>query len=141
MAAGAQATNSATGPTLGHGKVCYLEIPVRTEADAERSAEFYRAVFGWNVRRRGDGALAFDDGVGQVSGAWKPGGAPGEPAINIYIMVDDMAATLSAVTAHGAVVRPVGAHPGEITATIRDPAGTVFGLYQESGPIARPKQR
>lgn len=37
-----------------HGKICYLEIP---SADVERSVAFYRAVFGWNVRRRGDGRV------------------------------------------------------------------------------------
>jgi hypothetical protein len=27
-------------------------------------------VFGWKLRTRGDGAVAFDDGVGQVSGSF-----------------------------------------------------------------------
>jgi len=40
-------------PTLGNGKVCYLEIPA---VDVERSAAFYTAVFRWSTRRRGDGA-------------------------------------------------------------------------------------
>ena len=52
-------------PTLGNGKICYVEIPA---LDVRRSAEFYSKVFGWQIRQRGDGATAFDDGVGQVSG-------------------------------------------------------------------------
>ena len=39
-------------PTLANGKICYIEIPA---TDLDRSAAFYKTVFGWNVRRRGDG--------------------------------------------------------------------------------------
>jgi predicted enzyme related to lactoylglutathione lyase len=60
-------------PTLGSGKICYVEIPV---SDVQRSAEFYEKVFGWRIRQRGDGAIAFDDGVGEVSGTWVTGRAP-----------------------------------------------------------------
>jgi len=51
---------------MPHGKICYLEIPAKT---AEASAEFYRSIFKWKVRPRGDGAIAFDD-TGGVSGTW-----------------------------------------------------------------------
>ena len=54
-------------PTLGNGKICYVEMPAN---DVQRSAEFYEKVFGWKIRTRGDGATAFDDGVGEVSGTW-----------------------------------------------------------------------
>jgi len=54
-------------PTYGNGKICYIEIPA---TDIARSAEFYQRSFGWTIRTRGDGSTAFDDGVGQVSGAW-----------------------------------------------------------------------
>jgi len=49
---------------MSHGKIRYLEIPAKT---AETSAEFYSSIFVWKVRKRGDGALAFDD-TGGVSG-------------------------------------------------------------------------
>jgi uncharacterized protein len=39
---------------MPHGKVCYLEIPAVT---AEASADFYRGIFGWTIRKRGDGEL------------------------------------------------------------------------------------
>lgn len=119
-------------PTLGNGKICYLEIPA---LDIQGSADFYRAVFGWNIRKRGDGALAFDDGVGQVSGTWvlrRP--VQTQVGVLIYIMVDSVEATVRAVEANGgAIVQPVGADAPEITARFRDPAGNVFGLYQEPG--------
>jgi len=117
-------------PTPTNGKICYVEIPA---LDIPRSAEFYAKVFGWGVRRRGDGATAFDDATGAVSGAWVVGRpASPQPGLLIYIMVDSVAATIDAVAAHGgALVQPIGKDAPEITARVRDPAGNVIGLYQE----------
>jgi uncharacterized protein len=117
-------------PTLAHGKICYVEIPA---TDLNRSVAFYRAVFGWSVRQRGDGSLAFDDGVGEVSGTWILGRSPSsQPGLLLYIMVDSVAATLDAVIANGGeVVQPIGADAPEVTARVRDPAGNVIGIYQE----------
>lgn len=119
-------------PSLGNGKICYIEIPA---TDIARSAEFYTQVFGWRTRKRGDGALAFDDGVGEVSGTWVLGRPPSAgPGLLIYIMVEDVAAACRAVAAHGGeIVQPIGADAPEITARFRDPAGNVLGLYQEPG--------
>ena len=57
-----------TQPTLGNGKICYLEIPA---VDVSRSAHFFQEIFGWRTKQRGDGHIAFDDTVGQVSGTWE----------------------------------------------------------------------
>jgi len=117
-------------PTLGNGKICYIEIPA---VDVRRSAEFYEKVFGWRIRQRGDGSIAFDDTVGQVSGTWVLGRPPAtSPGLLIYIMVDSVAAMIDAVIAHGGeMVQPIGADAPEITARFRDPGGNVIGLYQE----------
>ena len=117
-------------PTLGNGKICYLELPA---TDIARSAEFFRRVFGWKTRQRGDGHLAFDDGVGEVSGTWVLGRAPSStPGILVYVMVDSVAATLESVVASGGeVVQPIGADAPELTARFRDPGGNVLGLYQQ----------
>ncbi len=117
-------------PTRANGKICYIELPA---SDVRRSADFYAAVFGWNIRTRGDGHLAFDDAIGEVSGTWVTGRRPsGEPGLLVYVMVDSVAATLEAVIAHGgAVVQPIGGDAPEITARFRDPGGNVIGLYQE----------
>jgi len=119
-------------PTFGNGKICYIEIPA---VDIARSAEFYRRVFGWNIRQRGDGRIAFDDIVEEVSGSWVPGRPPSvEPGLLIYIMVDNVAATLDLIVADGGeIVQPIGADVPEITARFRDPGGNVLGLYQERG--------
>jgi len=113
-----------------NGKICYVEIPA---VDIPRSAEFYAKVFGWGIRRRGDGSTAFDDATGAVSGAWVVGRPPSpQPGLLIYIMVDSVATTIDTVVAHGgALVQPIGKDAPEITARVRDPAGNVIGLYQE----------
>ena len=117
-------------PTMGEGKICYIEIPAQ---DIDASVAFYKKVFGWKIRTRGDGHIAFDDGVGQVSGAWVRGRPPSSaPGYLFYIMVDSVAATLDTIVASGGeAVQPIGADAPEITARFRDPAGNVVGLYQE----------
>jgi uncharacterized protein len=117
-------------PTLSNGKICYIEIPA---IDIPCSADFYAKVFGWQIRTRGDGHLAFDDSVGQVSGTWVVGRPPSpHPGLLIYIMVDSVAATMDAVKTYGGeIVQPIGGDAPEITARLKDPAGNVIGLYQE----------
>jgi len=117
-------------PTLANGKVCYIEIPA---VDIGRSADFYAKVFGWSIRRRGDGSTAFDDTTGEVSGTWVVARPPAsQPGLLVYIMVDSVAATIDAVVAHGGeLVQAIGADAPEITARFRDPAGNVIGLYQQ----------
>lgn len=117
-------------PTLANGKICYIEMPA---TDIARSADFYKRVFGWTIRKRGDGSTAFDDATGEVSGTWVLGRPPAaKPGLLFYIMVDSMAATIDAVVAHGGeVVQPIGADAPEITARFRDPGGNVIGLYQQ----------
>ncbi len=116
-------------PTFANGKICYLEIPA---TDIELSSNFYKQVFGWNIRTRGDGSLAFDDGVGEVSGTWVTGRPPsGNPGLLLYIMVDSVETAAQAVLANGGeIVQPIGADAPEITARFRDPGGNVIGLYQ-----------
>lgn len=118
-------------PTKTNGKICYIEMP----PTVARSANFYKQVFGWNVRTRGDGSTAFDDTTGQVSGAWVLGRtAAATPGLLVYVMVDSVAETLETVVANGGmIVQPIGADSPEITARFRDPAGNVIGLYQEPG--------
>ena len=66
-------------PTFANGKICYIELPA---ADIARAAEFYKKVFGWNIRKRGDGRVAFDDTTGEVSGTWVLGRrASGSPSL------------------------------------------------------------
>ena len=116
-------------PEPANGKICYIEIPA---TDVANSAEFYSRVFGWTIRKRGDGATAFDDTTGNVSGAWVTGRPPQSPGLVVYIMVVDAEAVVKKITeAGGEIVQPIGGDPGEITARFKDPAGNVIGIYQE----------
>jgi uncharacterized protein len=117
-------------PTPGNGKICYLEIPTN---DIARSVAFYQAVFGWKVRRRGDGAMAFDDAVGEVSGSWVTGRPTSStPGLLVYVMVDDIRSSIDSVlTNRGRIVQELGGDAPELTARFADPDGNVLGLYQE----------
>jgi len=116
---------------MPHGKICYLEIPADT---AEASAAFYSRIFGWKVRTRGDGELAFDD-AGGVSGTWvKASDRTPDERTRTYIMVDDIADDLKAIEAAGGrVLTPrteIGQGMGSFAA-FADPVGNEFGLYEE----------
>ena len=118
------------GPTIGNGKICYIEMPA---IDIEQSASFYKTVFGWNVRKRGDGATAFDDTVGEVSGSWVLNRKPmKEVGLLFYIMVDSVEQTIKKLLVNGGkLIQPIGMDAPEITARFSDPAGNIIGLYQE----------
>lgn len=123
-------------PKYGNDKICYIEIPA---TDIPHSSEFYHAVFGWKLRKRGDGHWAFDDGVGEVSGTWVHGrpSSP-QPGLLLYIMVDSVAETVRSIVAQGGeIVQPIGADAPEITGRFRDPGGNVLGLYQQPNNVQR----
>jgi predicted enzyme related to lactoylglutathione lyase len=116
---------------MPHGKICYLEIPATT---AEASAKFYGDIFGWKVRTRGDGELAFDD-TGGVSGTWvKESDRTPDERTRVYIMVDDVADALKRIEAEGGRVKTrrteIGPGMGAF-AIFTDPVGNEFGLYEE----------
>jgi predicted enzyme related to lactoylglutathione lyase len=118
-------------PRYASGKICYLEIPA---IDVEESAAFYEGVFGWELRRRGDGEIAFDDTVGEVSGTWVTGRPPtSELGLAVHVMVESVERALERVVERGGEVvtpmTPLGEK--EAYATFRDPAGNVLGVYQE----------
>lgn len=116
-------------PTLANGKICYIVIPAD---DIDVSSKFYNSVFGWNIRTRSDGSIAFDDGAGEVSGTWALGKEPlGNDSITIYIMVVDIINAMRLVEEKGGeITQPLGMDAPEKTAKFRDPAGNIFGLYQ-----------
>src|SRR5665213_1149521 len=118
-------------PSFGNGKICYIELPSR---DLLESGSFYNLVFQWETRKRDDGSIAFDDGVGEVSGTWRTDRKPtAEIGILIHIMVDDIEETMQKIKAHGGtIVQPVGMEAPEITARFLDPTGNLLGLYQHN---------
>ena len=116
---------------MPHGKICYLEIPANKAEDA---AAFYASTFGWKVRARGDGNLAFDDS-GSVSGTFvKAQDRTPDERTRVYIMVDRIVDSLAAIQqAGGKVLTPrkeIGQSMGAL-AVFADPVGNEFGLYEE----------
>lgn len=119
-----------TPSKIPNGKICYMEMPTN---NVDESASFYNKVFGWNIRTRSDGSIAFDDTPNGISGTWilnrKPHTGTG---LKIYIMVDDIAVTIEdIVSCGGKVVEPVTGHAPEFIATFSDLSGNIFGIGQE----------
>ena len=117
-------------PTPKNGKICYLELPA---SDVAQSSAFYATVFGWSMRRRGDGTQAFDDTTGEVSGAFVTNRKPVDKVGSlIYVMVDDAVATCAAIVANGGrITVPLDPNNREIVAQFADPGGNILGIYQE----------
>lgn len=116
---------------MPHGMVCYLEIPANRSED---SASFYSRIFGWKVRPRGDGNLAFEDS-GSVGGTWvKEVDRTPDEHTRVYIMVDDIARSLQEIEQSGGTVltprTEIGPGMGAFAA-FSDPVGNEFGLYEE----------
>ena len=116
---------------MPHGKICYLEIPANRVED---SARFYTSIFGWKVRSRDDGSMAFDD-TGCVSGTWhEAADRISDKRTCTYIMVDSISEALKQIEAAGGkVVTPrtnIGPNAGAFAA-FTDPVGNEFGLYEE----------
>lgn len=125
-------TTSTPSPNYRTGKICYIEIPA---INVSESAQFYQQVFGWHIRQHDDGATAFDDTTGEVSGMWVTGRPPANnPGLLVSIMVASAATTIKAILAAGGeIVQPVNPDEREIYAHFRDPAGNILGIYQQQG--------
>jgi uncharacterized protein len=122
-------TNS---PTLGNGKICYVEIPA---ADIKVSSAFYETVFGWKVRTRSNGSIAFDDGTNEVSGTWVLGRKPStQQGLVVSIMVDNVDDTIKVLESQGSeIVFKMDLGGGQFIAWFTDPAGNILGIYQHPG--------
>lgn len=95
-----------------------------------RASGFYQNVFGWNIRKRSDASISFDDATGEVSGACVVGRPPTAKPGLYFIMVDSVAAALGPIVANGdEIVQPISGDAPEITARFRDPSGNVIDLY------------
>ena len=130
--------NSGVEATVARpGGVSYLRIPAH---DLAQSAEFYRAVFGWQLRGRPD-APSFSDGTGHVIGRWVTDQAvAGADGLRAYVYVADIDGTLAAVTSHGGqIVTPPYPEGTLRVALFADPAGNVLGIWQETSSSPEPR--
>jgi predicted enzyme related to lactoylglutathione lyase/uncharacterized protein YciI len=113
------------------GGISYLRIPAE---DPRRSADFYEAVFGWNVRGDPD-SPSFDDGTGHVIGHFMSDlPVAGDAGMRPYIYVERVDDALDKVVANGGEVVTPPYPEGDLwVATFRDPAGNQVGVWQR-GP-------
>jgi uncharacterized protein len=120
------------GTVARPGGISYLGIPAR---DAAESAQFYGAVFGWEIRGDSD-SPSFSDGTGHVIGHWRTDlPTAGEAGIRPYIYVTRLAEVLRTAAEQGAEIVAPPYPEGNLTiALLRDPAGNVIGIWQEGAP-------
>jgi uncharacterized protein len=120
-------------PVFRPGGISYLRMPA---IDPNASAEFYEAVFGWNVRR-GRPDPAFEDGSGHVIGHFRSDHTvAGEDGVRIYVFVENLDEALERIRARGGEVTTEPYQEGDLwVALFRDPAGNIVGVWQH-GPRA-----
>jgi predicted enzyme related to lactoylglutathione lyase len=121
--------NSGPPDLFRPGSITYIQIPA---VDADALADFYEAVFGWNVRQRGSPHVGFDDANGHVSGAFITHHAPSrDSGILPYIYVGGIDAAVERVKLNGGEIVRAPYPEGDLwVATFRDPAGNVVGMWQ-----------
>lgn len=105
--------------------------------DQDRSAEFFRAVFGWEVR--------FDERLGFYRVLPPAGESPAEgyiftlkraklPFVSVYIQVSDVQAMRDRVVEHGGhiVLEPEEPVPGSRVCLFNEPSGVTFAMVQST---------
>lgn len=119
---------------MAHGQYTHIEIPYD---DEDRIKRFYTAVFGWKFESMPgyEGYSTYDAGPGDLGGGIGKRGISAPTAIRNYVDVDDLEASLGAVTsAGGSIVEGKTDMGFGWYAVVRDTEGNELGLYQ-------PKQR
>ena len=123
-----------TEPSIARpGGITYIQLPT---IDAEGSATFYEAVFGWTIRQRGTPHVSFADASGYVIGAFIADRVTSRDAgVLPYIYVNSVEDTVATIRKNGGEIVREPYREGDLTvATFRDVAGNVMGVWQ-MGPV------
>lgn len=114
---------------FAHGRLAYIQIPA---LDVRESAEFYKNIFGWQIRGGSDAHLSFTDASGDVIGAFVTDRMIStEPGVIFYVYVRGLDATLGNMVSAGSKVVRQPYQEGDVwVATLIDPAGNVIGIWQ-----------
>jgi predicted enzyme related to lactoylglutathione lyase len=118
------------------GGFVHIEIPTR---DLRRAKAFYGKVFGWTFRDWSKEYVLFEiPGGGVGGGFFKVKKVPTKPAVNAYIQVEDIDATLKAIrNARGKILSPRTEISGGMGswASFADNQGAVLFLWQRPSPL------
>jgi uncharacterized protein len=115
-------------PVFRRGGVSYLRIPA---PDPRGLADFYRAVFDWEIHGR-DERPGFHDGSGHVIGHFVADAeVAGEAGMRPYVFVEGVDEILERVRAAGGRTATAPYPEGELRiATFADPAGNIIGVWE-----------
>ena len=100
--------------------------------DAEADRRFLRDVLGYQNVDAGDGWLIFKAPPTEL--AVHP--TDGPDTQELYLLCDDVAATVAELEARGAEAGPVGDQGWGLLSSIRLPGGGQLGLYEPRHPTA-----
>ena len=107
-------------------RVVHFEVGSR---DHETLLGFYEALFGWRLRRAGEGYTLVDTQAGRGIAGGIGRSSDGTPWVSFYVAVEDPQAVLEqAASRGGTTVMPVTAFPGLRVAMLGDPDGNLVGL-------------
>lgn len=114
--------------------VVHFEIGCR---DLKKTGAFYRDLFGWGLQESGGPATMIDthSEVG-IKGHFTALGHEPHNYLTVYVMVDDLAASLTrAESLGGKTIVPPTEVPGMgHFAWFKDPEGTIVGLWKALMP-------
>lgn len=100
-------------------------------SDIDKTSEFYKTVFDWNLKPQGNSAVIDTGKEGVLTGHINKLG-PNEPQkyVTIYIETDSLSSDLKAIESNGGktLVNPVKLPDGREFAWFEDVAGNTIGL-------------
>lgn len=115
---------------MPHGDITHIDIPV---ADTARAAEFYHALFGWEISEMpGYEGYPMWRAPNQISGGGLAPRSDDFVQPRSYVEVDSIDEALAVASAHGGAVTMAKSmiSPTSWWAAIRDPDGNNIGLYE-----------
>jgi predicted enzyme related to lactoylglutathione lyase len=117
--------------------VVHFEIGCR---DSEKAQKFYADMFDWKINQHGPAAMIATGGEGGIGGHITSLGHEPHNYVTFYVSVDDLQAYLDkAERLGGTTLIPPTEIPGDMGsfAWLKDPEGTVIGLWKGTQPSAQ----
>jgi predicted enzyme related to lactoylglutathione lyase len=114
-----------------HGVPSWID---HSSPDPDKSAEFYGALFGWDIEKGPPeaGGYSMASRKGRNVAGIGPQPMPGPPAWNTYVNVDSADDVAARVQANGGrvLMAPMDVFDAGRLAVFVDPGGAVFGVWQ-----------